>query len=180
MNALTTNKIAIFLDLEKTVIDSWDSGKLLESNIAKITRHVRTLNSLTDTKLDLGIFSFAIWNDNDRIEFIEKMLPAIEEVIRIDVNQDLIPSIADLVQHIKKKQNLSVFDHNEFFNFFNKKSAFLAWGEQFVKASAEQPPQFKMIELIDDMVDNSIMHLMSKPFADTDTTVVSTININDM
>ena len=75
----------IFLDLEGTVIDTWDDRNLC--NIERVKAF------LGDTE-EVHIFSAAIWDDKDKRTFAEEIKPALEQAL--DVSIMTWPSMEDV------------------------------------------------------------------------------------
>lgn len=57
-------KNIVWLDLEETLIDQWGQFNLLDDRIAKIKKFLKNIQPE-----QLGIWSFAIWNEQDIIKF---------------------------------------------------------------------------------------------------------------
>jgi len=132
----------LFLDLEATVIESWEVPVLV--NISKITQ---ILHKLSPRKI--GIFSFAIWSDDDLHTFNRIIRPNIERELCISISDDLIPTKRSIHKKIKE-EGKEVFLAKDFISFddftelWSKDRAFIDW----CRASFTD----KRIILLDDIV----------------------------
>lgn len=106
-----------WLDLEETVIKSWDEPFLI--NIQKI----KDLIVQTECQ-NFGIFSFAIWDDNDKKFALTHFVPMIEDTFGIKISE--IPTKIELFKSIKMSKNKQ-FDFDDFNDFWNKENAFVDW-----------------------------------------------------
>lgn len=68
----------VFLDLEETVIDSWDSGLLI--NITKVKTWLSSLGIK-----EVSVFSAAIWNDSDKNAFNNHLKIPLEEALEVKI-----------------------------------------------------------------------------------------------
>lgn len=81
----------LFLDLEETVIESWQNPLLC--NISKVKKFLADF----DTK-DVRIFSFAVWNENDRREFDFSIKGLLERAF--DVNIVWCPTLEEITKEV--------------------------------------------------------------------------------
>lgn len=132
----------LFLDLEATVIESWEVPVL--DNIEKIKQILRELNPHK-----IGIFSFAIWSDEDLDTFNRTIRSNIERELGISISDDLIPTKRSV--HLKiKEDGKEVFfakramSFDDFVELWSKDRAFIDW----CRASFTN----KRIVLLDDIV----------------------------
>lgn len=131
----------VFLDLEETIIESWDNPIIM--NHKKISKFLRNLDIT-----HVGIFSFAIWNDEDKVNFERfEIKQMIEQSLQVFVGKVLtVPEMAD---EVFWKQG-TVIEPMEFIQLWGKQRAFLDW--------AMMQPRFDEGEqefiLIDDVVSN--------------------------
>jgi hypothetical protein len=68
----------VFLDLEETVIDSWDSGLLVNS------AQVRDWLAQHEIK-GVDIFSFAVWNQQDQLKFDREFAPILRKALDVGI-----------------------------------------------------------------------------------------------
>ena len=129
----------LWFDLEATIIDSWDNPFII--NEAKI------FDVLKDFPHDeIGIFSFAIWDDKDREIFNSQIKPRIEETFGIKIAH--VPTKQEMFQAIKKNHKCQ-FSFEDFFDFWGKENGFSDW----IRATNTGTHI-----LIDDMVEDCGMH----------------------
>jgi len=130
--------VKVFLDLEETIIESWSNPLLM--NVGKIGNFLHTAGVE-----EVGIFSFAIWNEQDRIDFVKRGIKqAIEISLGVTIKEILtVPNIAN---EVFWKTGLRM-DINEFITIWGKQRAFIDW------ALITQRNEKRVI-LIDDVVRN--------------------------
>jgi hypothetical protein len=81
-------RFRVFLDLEETVIDSWDSGLL--TNVSRIQSFLKEQDASSVT-----IFSFAVWNAGDQKTFEARLRAPLETALGCRI--DSCPSVADFM-----------------------------------------------------------------------------------
>lgn len=145
----------VFLDLEQTIILSWEDPELC--NVEKIS----SLLIATNIK-SVSIFSFAIWNEDDKKHFDFTLRPLIETALKVRV--DSWPSVDDMRREIMHKLGTD-WDQHEFISVWGKSRAFFDWCRMMVKENAL---------LIDDVVDDEILMNNRTGFA------ISTMNVDRM
>jgi hypothetical protein len=79
----------LFLDLEKTIIHSWDDPILI--NEERIIDIIRRINPN-----QIGVYSFAIYNKNDLDIFQKTILFELECALHIKIEQNLIFTVEDI------------------------------------------------------------------------------------
>lgn len=128
----------IFLDLEETVIDSWQSGLLINATAVREFLKARNAKSV-------HIFSFAIWHDSDVWEFRKRLCRPLERALDISVAQIL--SAEQMMMIDTEKTNLHHDSITDFVALRGKIGAFMSWcGHRF-------PDQHCV--LVDDVVPNA-------------------------
>jgi hypothetical protein len=156
----------LFLDLEKTWIESVDNQVFLNHNIEKIVKKFKSeqFDSVT-------IFSFAIHT----LEDVESVRSVIEDIsdrigrfVRIQPKNELLPAF-------KKFFNIPTMDLIDFHDFCNSKEL----GFQiFIKEGIKEFSKDELTDigeefvLIDDMVDNTILLFNGNR--------IETINVDNM
>lgn len=107
-----------FLDLEETVIDSWGSARLVNTNFmqAFLQRHgVKQVH----------IFSFAVWNDKDRDEFRSQIQPRLEQVLEVKILD--CPTVEEM-RRLDQAVTSTWFDGaTDFIQVRGKQTAFTTW-----------------------------------------------------
>ncbi len=84
----------VFLDLEATVIDSWHNPVFIDRSVKSILSNVEADR--------FGIFSFAIWSEEDRQHCIRNIVPMLESELGIKIDTSLMPTKRELFEQIKK------------------------------------------------------------------------------
>jgi hypothetical protein len=107
----------LWFDLEATVIKSWDTPFII--NQEKIFDFLKLFPCD-----EIGIFSFAIWDDKDRAFFNAQMKPHLEAMFGIRISH--VPTKQELFQAIKKA-NKKQFDFDDFCDFWGKENGFSDW-----------------------------------------------------
>lgn len=128
----------VWLDLEETIISSWHESLLINHNVIK--------GWLDDNHIgDINIWSFAIWDEGDRDEFVESgMKASLERVLKRKILT--YPSLRDMRRMIYQYEKVT-YSHNSDFMSMNGKH----WS--FIKFCAGEHPDKRCI-LIDDTVPN--------------------------
>lgn len=113
----------LWLDLEMTVIDAFD-------NLPCIVNEEKIFNFLKTIEHDrIGIFSFALWTEEDRKRFNTLMKPFLEHHFNIVIDPTLIPTKPELFKSIKthpRRKGLCI-DANDFNDFWDKQLTFMDW-----------------------------------------------------
>ena len=78
-----------FLDLEQTIIASWDAPDLI--NVQRIRQFL--LRNRAD---EVRIFSFAIWDENDKRKFDNEIKPVIQRALDLPIVS--WPSVQDMMR----------------------------------------------------------------------------------
>jgi len=94
----------IFLDLEETLIESWDIPDWLPDNAEAIKTFIQSLHG----PAQFGIMSWAIWNERDREAFIKKLMCPIEDGLGIEFQNSLILTMEDWAQLVLSQSGLRV------------------------------------------------------------------------
>ncbi len=144
-----------FFDLEETIITEFDNPLVI--NIEK----VKLLQDKLELPENISIFSFAIWDDNDRDRFNHIIKPMIESSFNFIVED--IPTIDEIIAVIKTKWP-TILCREDFFEFFDKERAFI----EFMRLT--HPDESSM--LIDDRVSDITFTFNN--------TTIKTVNINNI
>lgn len=135
----------IFVDLEGTVIEDWDSGRLMIDHIQAI-QHLLTSRQVAE----IHIFSFAIHNSTDQERFALEIQPHLES--RLGVRIVGVPTIVEMMEVDRQWRQCRLDDLTEFILIRGKQGAFESW------AAMKHPGG--STTLIDDVVRNvDIMNL---------------------
>lgn len=153
-------KQILFLDLEGTIIKTWENPTIINSmKISNFIKH----NGFEE----IGIFSFAIWNQADGEKFLNEMLPLIEKVLTVKITVAHIPTIETLRRDVMNEFNLAKLSKDDFFCFNNKESAFITFCRRNFKDSN--------CVLLDDMIWDEIHFSVARK-----NLTVNTINVNSL
>lgn len=132
----------VFLDLEKTVIKSWDEPFILWNNVDKIK------DLLKEVQVELGLMSWAVWDARDLEIFNRTMRPGIEEALGIKFNDRLVWSMDDWANNVFRFHNKKV-SRADLFDMFGKQEVLFVLSGCF--------PEFngKNVLLVDDAVEHN-------------------------
>jgi hypothetical protein len=115
----------LFLDLEETIIKSWDNSLLCNVNtVKKFIETSSFVEANSANLLPVTIFSFAIWNEKDKLDFVWSMQERIETVLQTKVER--VVTVEEIVNSIRRnmKAHLSVHD---VVSIWGKHRAFFDW-----------------------------------------------------
>lgn len=106
----------IFLDLEDTVITTWEDGTLINSQVVR-----GWLDGFNVTQV--RIFSFAIWNAKDSMDFVTKgHKAALERALEVDIVEWL--SVEEMVEISRAHTQIQWMDRQDFMQLRGKHGAF--------------------------------------------------------
>lgn len=126
----------VFLDLEKTIIYSWDDPIVINEGII--------INQLQLIRPDfVGIYSFAIYDEQDRNIFLKIMKQEIENTLHIKIEPSLIFTVLEIAKTVLKMQTGDV---QKFIQTYGKQKSF----QEFIKQKFQEGEFI----LIDDLVEN--------------------------
>jgi hypothetical protein len=127
----------LFLDLEKTIIYSWYDPVIINED--RITRIIRSI------KPDkIGIYSFAIYNNDDLELFYKTIQPEIETTFHIKIESDLTYTVEEMVETILQRNDTDI---RKFIQEYGKQKSF----SEFIKRKYKEGH----FVLLDDLVDNT-------------------------
>lgn len=113
------SKFKIFLDLEETVIDSWDSGLLVNSGQVRDFLKQQDVTNVT-------IFSFAVWDTNDQKTFDKQHRRILQRAL--DTGIVLVPTVQDFMHSDTELTGVEWHgDVTEFICLRGKVGAFINW-----------------------------------------------------
>lgn len=147
----------IFLDLEKTLIESWSDHTWLTHKADAIKAFIK--RTLLNSRQRLGrqspintigwpvfgLMSWAVWNDEDKHTFQQELQPWIEEQMKITFSQELILSMEDWITLVQRNARLKL-SRQDLFDISSKETV-LFW----LRNATEGFPEGE-ITLIDDVV----------------------------
>lgn len=138
------NKLHVFLDLEQTLIDSWDNP--WEMNSSAFFQH--QLMNFDRLKTEFHIFSFAIWDEAD-VQTFGRFKFKIESFFNIQITN--IITVEQIIEAVKKVRSLQLLDDNELSQLFGKADSWVDFCKNHKVTKAM---------LFDDKVDNSHIRIM--------------------
>lgn len=133
----------IFLDLEQTVIDSWESQCLI--NIEQV--RTRLADHFAVGESVMHIFSFAIWDEKDEANFRCELETRLMEALGLQVR--FIVHRVDQISNAVFKNTGVLWERQELITCLGKQEAFT----QFCRAKFGKGDH---CILLDDMVMNSV------------------------
>ena len=152
------NKPIVWLDLEGTIIKSWQD--FLYSGTTINIKEVRSW-LIARNITEVNIFSAAIYDTRDKTIFLEQMKTDLEECLKVNIIQ--WPSIEDLMKSSKKFDFVEYCSVNEYIQLNGKFLSFL----KYCIINGKNQNNI----LIDDCVANWQL------IGDNGNTVIETINI---
>jgi hypothetical protein len=115
-------KKVLWLDLEETIIQSWDNPVLIPQNVVNIRRFI-TSHNITE----VFIFSFAIWDKKDAAFFRESgMKHEIEQVLGVRILS--WPSIGEMRDMVFVAERIQYDSDHEFTSLNGKLFSFIKLG----------------------------------------------------
>lgn len=115
---MTDKKFKVFLDLEETVINNWDEGLLV--NATKVREFLAEHNATEFT-----VFSFAVWNDEDKAAFERLHRRPLERAL--DCRVAACPSVEDFMRVDTEFTGLRFDSLTDFISIRGKVGAFTTW-----------------------------------------------------
>ena len=114
----------LWFDLEETIIDNFDKLPCIvnEDKIKEI------LNTIPHDRI--GIFSFALWSEDDRKRFNCLIKPFLEHHFNIVIDPSLVPIKPELFASISSHRNAKTglcMDMMDFGDFWGKEQTFMEW-----------------------------------------------------
>lgn len=131
----------VFVDLEETLIQSWDNPLLC--NLQKLRAWFKAAKVT-----DVHLFSFAVWNEGDRDHFIRHFQPSIEDAFEIKFKT--VHTVEDFMKADTKRTGVRFDNLTEFILIRGKVGALQSW------CGVNHPRGCSV--LIDDVVPNMTIH----------------------
>ena len=115
---MDTKTFKVFLDLEETVITSWDEGFLCNAS--------RVREFLAEQKAtNFTVFSFAVWHDRDKADFERLHRRVLERAL--DCTVLACPSVEDFMQADTELTGVQFDSLTDFISIRGKVGAFTSW-----------------------------------------------------
>ena len=110
-------KTLVLFDLEETLFDEW--GSFLPVNQKSVPLWVSKL----PPEAVFGLFSYAVYNQEDLTHFVEEEQEWLENMFEFKFEKDLLWTLEDLMNMVKQVHPKQNFDTKMFFEFYNKELA---------------------------------------------------------
>lgn len=95
----------------------------------------KVLGLIDEIKPDkVGIFSFAIQNDNDKAVYFDIIHPDIVKELNLSLSKNTVYTIDDIMRVVLKNKNGYKIDRNEFGLLYGKELAFIEFSKQIMKS----------------------------------------------
>lgn len=144
----------IWLDLEQTIITCWNDP--LICNQVKVSRYVR------EQQPDfVNIFSFAVYNDDDRRQFDETMREWLSRAFDFKINH--VATVEEMKRVSMGSRGVD-FSIHEYISIWGKERAFIDWVR-----NVSRPGEFI---LVDDVVDDITLT------RDRQNQIIRTVNVD--
>jgi len=115
---MNTKTFKVFLDLEETVITSWDEGLLCNTSKVREFLSKQKVTSFT-------VFSFAVWNDKDKVDFERLHRRSLE--LALDCVVTGCPSVTDFMKADTELTGVKFDSLTDFISIRGKVGAFTSW-----------------------------------------------------
>lgn len=109
----------VFFDLEMTLFDEW--GSFVPMNEYSVSLFVSKLPK----NCEFGLYSWAVYNKNDKNYFVEEEQEWIERMFGFKFDTEYLYTLEDVMKLVREASNGKKLTREEFFYFFNKKSSML-------------------------------------------------------
>lgn len=126
-----------FFDLEETLIESWTNRTLVNF------RYIQSFIKDHNVK-DVHLFSFAVWNDEDKDYFNKRIKQELEDIYNIKFVS--VPSVLDMIEVDTEYTGIRYDSMTDFILIAGKVGAFKSW------VYSKHPNQSAI--LLDDIVPN--------------------------
>ena len=136
---MQSNKLVILLDLENTIIDSWNNPIPLSKKIKFIKSQIPFIHERHPI---FGIFSSAIDNEKEKSQAIRLT----EEIMNVKIEFTHVPSFKNMLDYLPYKSN--AFQKWEIMNLLGKQGLFYHYTKSY--------PGYDFI-LFDDTVEDEII-----------------------
>lgn len=133
----------VFLDLEETLIDNWENGWLLPTNIATIKKAIGPANP------KLGLMSWAVWDDKDKAKFNSDLRPELEEALGMAFDDEFVWSMDDWAKQLLEFRGKKI-SREDLFDIFGKEEVL------FMVARCHPKMRHQNVILIDDVVEHNL------------------------
>lgn len=136
------SKNIIFLDLELTVIHSWEDPVLLMFNFEKI-------RGILPENAHVGLMSWAVWDKKDKDKFNQSLRGEIEDALGIKFSDELLWSMDDWCSELAKN-SVKKLTREDLFDCFTKHEVL------FMMSRCHPAFRNSNVQLIDDTVEHML------------------------
>ena len=120
MSQNVSSGLKIWLDLEETIINNWYDGLLIRPG--KIKHWLKSTYNVDE----INIWSFAIWDENDKKEFVSSgMKEAIEKALECRIID--FPSVEEMQYKIEEYEGIKYDSRGEFMQLNQKRWSFMKY-----------------------------------------------------
>jgi len=151
---METVKKHLFIDLESTLIETWGVNTLGPKHKVLHLLDEHFEHSHHNEPLDATVWSFAIWNDTDRIIFNTETKFWLEE--EFNLNFIAVPTVDEMIKAVCKIKgfNIGKLDSWDFIPMWGKDRSLEDWiklhSNKFIDST---------VVLIDDLVENRTVNI---------------------
>jgi FMN phosphatase YigB (HAD superfamily) len=110
-------KTLVLFDLEETLFDEW--GSFMPVNQKSVPLWVSKLPK----EAVFGLFSYAVYNDEDLNHFVTEEQEWVENMFEFKFHKDYLWTLEDLMNLVREALPKLELDQKKFFEFFNKENA---------------------------------------------------------
>lgn len=89
----------LFLDLEETLIDLWETRNTLVSNVERIREEFLLTREAPPV---LGLMSWAVWNDQDKSIFNDELRKPLEDSLGMTFADEFVFSMDDWARQLER------------------------------------------------------------------------------
>jgi hypothetical protein len=142
----------LFIDLEETLIDNWDAANLGPRNKVLHLLEKHFDHTLSTSRLDATIWSFAVWDEKDVKDFDQRMCKWLEDHFNLSFIR--IVSCKEMRDAIVKLKGFNMgLDVSEMVQLWGKDRSLEDWVKFHLDEFADSE-----IVLLDDLVMNRSVH----------------------
>lgn len=135
----------VLLDLEETLIDSWDS--FVPVNVERVRAWLK--QEQANGPVVFGLFSFAVWNQRDLNKFSNDHQEFLEELFNFQFDDSLLWTLEDVKSMVEDTRRFKFKDDMDFFDFHGNKTTTLV-------GLVTNHPFFKDTDVV--LLDDTVSH----------------------
>lgn len=136
-------KHIIFLDLELTVIHSWEDPVVLMHNIERMREGI-------PANAEIGLMSWAVWNNKDKDKFNNTLRSEIEEALGHKFSDKFVWSMDDWCAELAKN-SVKKLNREDLFDCFSK--------HEVLFMMSRCHPEFRNSNVV--LIDDTVEHMLS-------------------